>query len=144
MFDDILRNHVAYRTHVSFRYYFYDKVVSGYEGYSKLIQIFDLLENGNENCELPMFAGGIFSPKKIRYLNNSKLLSKDELREILVKLLFFNEENALVGKFVNYAQLDTRIFGEIYEDLLQYDLRIAEYTLHHVFENGAYCVKKVS
>ncbi|WP_024653649.1 hypothetical protein [Borrelia persica] len=80
--------------------------------------------------------------EKIRYLSNSKLLSKDELREILVKLLFFNEENALVGKFVNYVQLDTRIFGEFYEDLLQYDLRIAEYTL--LFENGAYCVTKVS
>ncbi|WP_160164818.1 hypothetical protein [Borrelia persica] len=72
-----MRNHVAYRTRISFRYYFYDEVVSGDERYSKLIRIFDFLENGNENCEFPMFAGGIFSPKNIRYLSNSELLSKE-------------------------------------------------------------------
>ncbi len=43
-----------------------------------------------------MFAGDFFYPKKIRYLNNSKLLSKDELREILVKFNAGNDVAAAI------------------------------------------------
>ncbi|AHH07677.1 hypothetical protein BCD_1611, partial (plasmid) [Borrelia crocidurae DOU] len=141
LFDETLKNHIAYRTYVSFRYYFYDKVLNGDAGYGKLIKIFELLDNGNENFEFPMFNGGLFSKEKAHYLNNNELLSKDELKEILVKVFFFDQENALNQKFVQYSKIDLKSFGELYETLLEYDLRIAENTLHHIFKNGTYCIQ---
>ncbi len=57
------------------------------------------------------------------------MLSISELEEILVKILFFEEKNIKDEKFVEYSKLDPKSFGELYETLLEYDLRIAQILL---------------
>ncbi|WP_210373149.1 hypothetical protein, partial [Borreliella bavariensis] len=73
----------------------------------------------------PIFNGGLFAEDKVKYLNNESLLSISELEEVLVKILFFEEKNIKDEKFVEYSKLDPKSFGELYETLLEYDLRIA-------------------
>ncbi len=38
------------------------------------------------------------------------------------------------------SKLDSRIFGELYENLLGYDLRIADTTIHRIIEKGTYYI----
>ncbi len=82
----------------------------------------------------------MFAEDKVKYLNNESLLSSSEIEEILVKILFFEEKNAKDRKFVAYSKLDSKIFGELYENLLGYDLRIADTTIHRIIEKGTYCI----
>ncbi|SCW42040.1 hypothetical protein SAMN02983004_01043, partial [Borreliella japonica] len=132
---------IAYKSYMSFRHYFYNKVVNREEGYSKLITIFNTFDKGSDLIKFPVFNGGFFAEDKVKYLNNENLLSVDELEDILTKMLFFNKENAKENKFVEYSKIDLKSFGELYETLLEYDLRIADTTLFRIIEDGIYLIR---
>ncbi len=68
------------------------------------------------------------------------MLSISEVEEILVKILFLEDQNIKDKKFVEYSKLDPKIFGELYENLLEYDLRIADTAIHRIIENGTYFI----
>ncbi|SCW42558.1 Type II restriction/modification system, DNA methylase subunit YeeA, partial [Borreliella japonica] len=140
-FKGILEESIAYRSYMSFRHYFYNKVINREEGYSKLITIFNTFDKGNDLIKFPVFNGGLFAEDKARYLNNENLLSVDELEDVLTKILFFNKENAKENKFVEYSKIDLKSFGELYETLLEYDLRIADTTVYRIFEDGIYLIR---
>ncbi len=110
-------------------------------GYKKIITIFNLLDKGSDAIKFPIFNGGLFAEDKVKYLNNESLLSISELEEILVKILFFEEKNIKDKKFVEYSKLDPKSFGELYETLLEYDLRIADTTVHRIVEDGFYLIR---
>ncbi|WP_419465768.1 Eco57I restriction-modification methylase domain-containing protein, partial [Borreliella burgdorferi] len=106
-----------------------------------IITIFNLLDKGSDAIKFPVFNGGLFSEDKVKYLNNEGLLSISEIEEILVKILFFEEKNIKDEKFVKYSRLDPKSFGELYETLLEYDLRIADTTVHRIIEDGVYLIR---
>ncbi|WP_418905313.1 Eco57I restriction-modification methylase domain-containing protein (plasmid) [Borreliella turdi] len=140
IFKKILEENKLYRSSISFRYFFHDKDTKNKLEYKKIITIFNLLDKGSDLIKFPVFNGGLFSGDKVKYLNNEKLLSISELEEILVKILFFEEKNIEDKKFVEYSKLEPKSFGELYETLLEYDLRIADDTVHRVFKDGIYLI----
>ncbi|ATH10706.1 type I restriction endonuclease subunit R [Borreliella burgdorferi] len=141
IFKKILEENKLYRSSVSFRYFFYDENTKNKLGYKKIITIFNLLDKGSDAIKFPIFNGGLFAEDKVKYLNNESLLSISELEEILVKILFFEEKNIKDKKFVEYSKLDPKSFGELYETLLEYDLRIADTTVHRIIEDGVYLIR---
>ncbi len=141
IFKKILEENKLYRSSVSFRYFFYDENTKNKLGYKKIITIFNLLDKGSDAIKFPIFNGGLFAEDKVKYLNNESLLSISELEEILVKILFFEEKNIKDKKFVAYSKLDPKSFGELYETLLEYDLRIADTTVHRIIEDGVYLIR---
>ncbi len=134
IFKKILEENRLYRSSISFRYFFYDENTKKKLGYKKIITIFNLLDKGSDAIKFPIFNGGLFTEDKVKYLNNESLLSISELEEILVKILFFKEKNIKNEKFVEYSKLDPKSFGELYETLLEYDLRITDTTVHRILE----------
>ncbi|WP_031505555.1 class I SAM-dependent DNA methyltransferase [Borreliella garinii] len=141
IFKKILEENKLYRSSISFRYFFYDENTKNKLGYKKIITIFNLLDKGSDAIKFPIFNGGLFAEDKVKYLNNESLLSISELEEILVKILFFEEKNIKDKKFVEYSKLDPKSFGELYETLLEYDLRIADTTVHRIVEDGFYLIR---
>ncbi|AJY73041.1 class I SAM-dependent DNA methyltransferase [Borreliella afzelii] len=141
IFKKILEENKLYRSSISFRYFFYDENTKNKLGYKKIITIFNLLDKGSDAIKFPIFNGGLFAEDKVKYLNNESLLSISELEEILVKILFFEEKNIKDEKFVEYSKLDPKSFGELYETLLEYDLRIADTTVHRIVEDGVYLIR---
>ncbi|WP_418909661.1 Eco57I restriction-modification methylase domain-containing protein (plasmid) [Borreliella lanei] len=141
IFKKILEENKLYRSSISFRYFFYDENTKKKLGYKKIITIFKLLDKGSDAIKFPIFNGGLFAQDKVKYLNNERLLSISEIEEILVKILFFEEKNIKNKKFVEYSKLDPKSFGELYETLLEYDLRIADTTVHRIVEDGAYLIR---
>ncbi len=141
IFKKILQENKLYRSSISFRNFFYDENTKKKLGYKKIITIFNLLDKGSDAIKFPIFNGGLFSEDKVKYLNNEGLLSISEIEEILVKILFFEEKNIKDEKFVKYSRLDPKSFGELYETLLEYDLRIADTTVHRIVEDGAYLIR---
>ncbi|WP_421114414.1 Eco57I restriction-modification methylase domain-containing protein (plasmid) [Borreliella americana] len=141
IFKKILEENKLYRSSISFRYFFYDENIKNKLGYKKIITIFNLLDKGSNAIKFPIFNGGLFAEDKVKYLNNESLLSISELEEILVKILFFEEKNIKDKKFVEYSKLDPKSFGELYETLLEYDLRIADTTVHRIIEDGVYLIR---
>ncbi|WP_418905526.1 Eco57I restriction-modification methylase domain-containing protein [Borreliella japonica] len=141
IFKKILEENKLYRSSISFRYFFYDENTKNKLGYKKIITIFNLLDKGSDSIKFPIFNGGLFAQDKVKYLNNENLLSISELEEILVKILFFEEGNIKNKKFVEYSKLDPKSFGELYETLLEYDLRIADTTVHRIVEDGVYLIR---
>ncbi|WP_414143505.1 Eco57I restriction-modification methylase domain-containing protein [Borreliella burgdorferi] len=141
IFKKILEENRLYRSSISFRYFFYDENTKKKLGYKKIITIFNLLDKGSDAIKFPIFNGGLFTEDKVKYLNNESLLSISELEEILVKILFFEEKNIKNEKFVEYSKLDPKSFGELYETLLEYDLRIADTTVHRIIEDGVYLIR---
>ncbi|WP_434792927.1 class I SAM-dependent DNA methyltransferase (plasmid) [Borreliella burgdorferi] len=140
MFKKILEENKLYRSSISFRYFFYDENTKKKLEYKKIIAIFNLLDKGSNSIKFPICNCGLFSEDRVKYLNNENLLSNIELEEILVKILFFEEKNVKDKKFVEYSKLDSKIFGELYETLLEYELKIADTTVHCVIENGVYYI----
>ncbi|WNY65417.1 class I SAM-dependent DNA methyltransferase [Borreliella carolinensis] len=141
IFKKILEENKLYRSSISFRYFFYDESTKNKLGYKKIITIFNLLDKGSDAIKFPIFNGGLFAEDRVKYLNNESLLSISELEEILVKILFFEEKNIKDEKFVEYSKLDPKSFGELYETLLEYDLRIADTTVHRIIEDGVYFIR---
>ncbi|WP_215537563.1 class I SAM-dependent DNA methyltransferase [Borreliella bavariensis] len=141
VFKKILEENKLYRSSISFRYFFYDENTKNKLGYKKIITIFNLLDKGSDAIKFPIFNGGLFAEDRVKYLNNESLLSISELEEILVKILFFEEKNIKDEKFVEYSKLDPKSFGELYETLLEYDLRIADTTVHRIVEDGVYLIR---
>ncbi len=100
-----------------------------------------MLDKGSDAIKFPIFNGGLFAEDKVKYLNNKSLLSISELEEVLVKIIFFEEKNIKDEKFVEYSKLDPKSFGELYETLLEYDLRIADTTVHRIVKDGVYLIR---
>ncbi|WP_445435749.1 Eco57I restriction-modification methylase domain-containing protein [Candidatus Borreliella tachyglossi] len=141
-FKDVLDAHSVYKEKVSFRHYLYPKIDQENIGYDKLIAIFKLLDEGIENefVKFPIFNGGLFSKTKAKYLAYKNLLEPREIKDILTKILFFNENNAKERKYVGYSRIDVKSFGELYEALLEYDLRIVKEIIYRVKKDGIYLI----
>ncbi|WP_215537981.1 class I SAM-dependent DNA methyltransferase [Borreliella bavariensis] len=127
---------------------------------------FSKIEKKEEYKEQEWFILFIYLIRKERYLKTSNVIeiekeqiSKEKeiiqktLREILyerpddsivfkiAKILFFEEKNIKDEKFVEYSKLDPKSFGELYETLLEYDLRIADTTVCRIVEDGVYLIR---
>ncbi len=120
--------------------FFYDENTKNELEYKKIIKIFTTFHESSDSVEFPIFNGGLFAEDRVKYLNNESFLSISEVEEMLVKILFLEDQNIKDKKFVEYSKLDPKIFGELYENLFEYDPRIADTTIHRIIENGTYFI----
>ncbi|MBC8400719.1 MAG: N-6 DNA methylase [Candidatus Marinimicrobia bacterium] len=104
------------------------------ELYNRLVGLFHLI-NGNQPsrnkaCQVPQYNGGLFNQKQHPFLEKWQL-GERTLAEVLRGLLFSNipvksgeSLNFDFGETIDYADLEVRQLGSIYEGLLEHHLEL--------------------
>ncbi|MFD1572437.1 Eco57I restriction-modification methylase domain-containing protein [Halorubrum laminariae] len=91
--------------------------------WGRLSELFELIDEGEEDLDIPPYNGGLFSQDDHAFLDEHEV--KDPY---IAEVIFWlstteNEEGDHVP--ADYADLDTRHLGSIYEGLLEHEFRIA-------------------
>jgi hypothetical protein len=113
-YGEYIRIHKSYDRYSIIK--FFEYLTNSRADYKDLIKVWNLLDKGDEADQIPMLNGGLFNSENARLLNNNVLFGRDELIDILSKLI--NDKD--------YKNLDINQLGNIYEGLLQYEFRIAK------------------
>ncbi|MBO4246810.1 N-6 DNA methylase [Halomicrobium sp. IBSBa] len=110
-----------------------------YSGHStqmwgRLQDLFGLVDEGEESLGIPPYNGGLFDDDSHEFLAANEV-SDRHIAEVIYRLGTTEGED---GEFVlaDYADLDTRHLGSIYEGLLEHEFRIAPETYAAVAEDG--------
>jgi hypothetical protein len=87
--------------------------------YNNLLNLFEVVDRGDRNYQLPRYNGGLFSPKSQanQFLQEYKL-NDETVGRALDKLARAD------GDPIDYGFIDVRTLGAIYEGLLEYKLEI--------------------
>lgn len=87
--------------------------------YGELLNLFEVIDRGDRQYQLPRYNGGLFSPKSSenQFLAANKL--SDEMLGRALDLLWRTD-----GEPIDYGFIDVRTLGSIYEGLLEYKLHI--------------------
>ncbi|MBI4722727.1 MAG: N-6 DNA methylase [Candidatus Stahlbacteria bacterium] len=96
--------------------------------YEDMLKLFHLINNGNKKCDIPQYNGGLFDPEKHPELENWQIGEKT-LANVLRRLIAANipkgigeQDSFDFGDTVDYADLEVRQLGSIYEGLLENQL----------------------
>lgn len=91
--------------------------------WSRLRDLFRLVDTGQESLGIPPYNGGLFDDDKHEFLADHQV-SDRYVAEVIYRL---GTTETSEGSFVlaDYADLDTRHLGTIYEGLLEHEFRIA-------------------
>jgi len=87
--------------------------------WNKLEELFEIINIGNKELDVPPYNGGLFDSEKHSFLKNYRL--GDHYLATTIDLLSRSKEKA----FIDYGSLEIRHLGSIYEGLLEYKLKIA-------------------
>ncbi|RKX65194.1 MAG: class I SAM-dependent DNA methyltransferase, partial [Thermodesulfobacteriota bacterium] len=104
--------------------------ISTHTYWDRLKELFEIINNGNKELDVPPYNGGLFDPKKHHFLEDYKV--GDAYVAKVIDLLSRSKEKA----FIDYSSLDIRHLGSIYEGLLEYKLRIAKEDLVPIKQKG--------
>ena len=88
--------------------------------WNKLKELFDIINRGNSELEVPPYNGGLFDPDKHEFLERYRVGDLDIVKAI--DLLSRSSDRA----YIDYGSLEIRHLGSIYEGLLEYKLKIAD------------------
>ena len=102
-----------------------DQAYTGYatDMWTRLQNLFALINEGEEDLGIPPYNGGLFNEEEHRFLSEHEV-SNRHLAEVIHRLSTTrgrDQEPVLA----DYADLDTRHLGSIYEGLLEHEFRIA-------------------
>ncbi|WP_254544378.1 Eco57I restriction-modification methylase domain-containing protein [Halomarina pelagica] len=102
--------------------------------WSRLQDLFRLIDEGEESLGIPPYNGGLFNPEEHAFLSEHEV-SNRYLAEVIYRLSTTPNDE---GRFVlaDYADLDTRHLGSVYEGLLEHQFRIAPEQYAAVAEDG--------
>ncbi|WP_418766781.1 Eco57I restriction-modification methylase domain-containing protein [Natronomonas amylolytica] len=102
--------------------------------WSRLEDLFSLIDEGEESLGIPPYNGGLFDHEKHEFLAENEV-SNRHLAEVIYRLSTTENEN---GRYVlaDYADLDTRHLGSVYEGLLEHQFEIASEDYAAVAEDG--------
>lgn len=102
--------------------------------WSRLEDLFRLIDEGEENLGIPPYNGGLFNREKHEFLSNHEV-SNRYLAEVIYRISTTENDE---GRYVlaDYADLDTRHLGSVYEGLLEHQFRIAPEDYAAVAEDG--------
>jgi len=103
--------------------------------WSRLEDLFRLIDEGEEDLGIPPYNGGLFDHEDHDFLTEHEV-SNQYLAEVIYRLS--TTQNA-EGRYVlaDYADLDTRHLGSVYEGLLEHQFRIAPEEYAAVEEDGS-------
>ncbi|WP_226021803.1 Eco57I restriction-modification methylase domain-containing protein [Halomicrobium salinisoli] len=102
--------------------------------WSRLEDLFRLVDEGNEALGIPPYNGGLFDDENNEFLAEQQVADR-YIAEVIYRLGTTEAED---GSFVlaDYADLDTRHLGSIYEGLLEHEFRIAPEQYAAVADDG--------
>ena len=92
-----------------------------HDGVYALKQLFEMLDEGAEDIDIPLFNGGLFDPARAPLLLKPKMFSNDVLRQLLEKLLYKTHRgNTLFDTRRDFKNMSVTHLGRIYEGLLEF------------------------
>ncbi len=102
--------------------------------WSRLEDLFRLIDEGEEDLGIPPYNGGLFDHEQHEFLTEHEV-SNQYLAEVIYRLSTTQNDE---GRYVlaDYADLDTRHLGSVYEGLLEHQFRIAPEQYAAVAEDG--------
>ncbi|KAB7516787.1 Eco57I restriction-modification methylase domain-containing protein [Halosegnis rubeus] len=103
--------------------------------WSRLSRLFDLVDSGEDALGIPAYNGGLFDPMKHAFLDEHSVYDR-WLAEVVYLISTTDSETSDEVVFADYADLDTRHLGSIYEGLLEHEFRIAGEPLAAVADDG--------
>ncbi|MDO8448534.1 MAG: hypothetical protein Q7T10_06975 [Rhodoferax sp.] len=110
-----------------------------HDGVYALKQLFEMLDEGAEDIDIPLFNGGLFDPARAPLLLKPKIFDNAALRQLLEKLLFkTNRGNTLFETRRDFKNMSVTHLGRIYEGLLEFRFeRATENAVYLEFESSA-------
>ncbi len=102
--------------------------------WSRLEDLFRLIDEGEESLGIPPYNGGLFNREQHAFLTE-QAVSNRYLAEVIYRISTTENDD---GRYVlaDYADLDTRHLGSVYEGLLEHQFRIAPEPYAAVAEDG--------
>nr|WP_241154962.1 N-6 DNA methylase [Halorubrum sp. CSM-61] len=92
--------------------------------WGRLSELFELIDEGEESLDIPPYNGGLFSREDHAFLTEYEVTDPYIAEVVYWLSTTENEEGEHVP--ADYADLDTRHLGSIYEGLLEHEFRIAD------------------
>lgn len=110
-----------------------------HDGVYALKQLFEMLDEGAEDIDIPLFNGGLFDPARAPLLLKPKIFANATLRQLLEKLLFkTNRGNTLFDTRRDFKNMSVTHLGRIYEGLLEFRFeRATETAVYLEYESSA-------
>ncbi len=103
-----------------------------HDGVYALKHLFEMLDEGAEDIDIPLFNGGLFDPQRAPLLLVPKIFDNATLRSILEKLLYKTHRgNTLFDTRRDFKNMSVTHLGRIYEGLL-------EFRFEKAFETAVY------
>ena len=92
-----------------------------HDGVYALKQLFEMLDQGAEDIDIPLFNGGLFDADRAPLLTRPKIFDNATLRQILEKLLYKTHRgNTLFDTRRDFKNMSVTHLGRIYEGLLEF------------------------
>ncbi len=110
-----------------------------HDGVYALKQLFEMLDEGAEDIDIPLFNGGLFDPARAPLLLRPKIFDNATLRQLLEKLLYKTHRgNTLFDTRRDFKNMSVTHLGRIYEGLLEFRFeRATENAVYLEFESSA-------
>lgn len=118
-------------THPTYKHYSLSYFDKHSLDWAKLCSNFHTLDSGDIGNYMPVFNGGLFANHRTPILDEKDLFTDEKILEIVRQFLYKNENP------VDYARLEVRHFSEIYEELLQFEFRLAQGKMYYVHGKSA-------
>jgi Alw26I/Eco31I/Esp3I family type II restriction m6 adenine DNA methyltransferase len=108
-----------------------EPIATSTHGYwDKLKELFEIINKGNTELDVPPYNGGLFEPEKHDFLEKHRV--GDRYIAKAVDLLSRSKDKA----YIDYGSLEIRHLGSIYEGLLEYKLKIANQDIIPIKDKG--------
>lgn len=92
-----------------------------HDGIYALKQLFEMLDEGAEDIDIPLFNGGLFDPARAPLLLTPKIFDNATLRTLLEKLLYKTSRGTtLFDTRRDFKNMSVTHLGRIYEGLLEF------------------------
>ena len=92
-----------------------------HDGIYALKQLFEMLDEGAEDIDIPLFNGGLFDPTRAPLLLTPKIFNNATLRQLLEKLLYKTSRgDTLFDTRRDFKNMSVTHLGRIYEGLLEF------------------------
>lgn len=110
-----------------------------HDGIYALKNLFEMLDEGAEDIDIPLFNGGLFDPARAPLLLTPKIFNNAILRQLLEKLLFKTSRGTtLFDTRRDFKNMSVTHLGRIYEGLLEFRFeRASETAVYLEYESSA-------
>lgn len=114
--------------------YFEDFSTRAHGYWQRLNDVFELINEGDSDLGIPAYNGGLFDPDEHQFLVDNYVTDYYIAQVIYYLSTTITDNGDLV--YADYADLDTRHLGSVYEGLLEHQFVISDQKMVAINENG--------